>query len=84
LLRRNIIATKYARTRPQIYLNLDNFAATHYLRRDLPRRTIAVAGMRRLIMLKAVLRAIVRAYAPGARMLAAMPPSAVRQVLFAI
>ncbi len=48
------------------------------------RRTIAVAGMRRLIMLKAVLRAIVRAYAPGARMLAAMPPSAVRQVLFAI
>jgi hypothetical protein len=35
-------------------------------------------------MLKAVLRAIVRAYAPGARMLAAMPPSAVRQVLFAI
>ena len=35
-------------------------------------------------MFKAVLRWIERAMAPGAQMLAKMPPSAVRQVIFSL
>jgi hypothetical protein len=35
-------------------------------------------------MLNALLRWIERAMAPGAEMLASMPPSAVRQILFSI
>jgi hypothetical protein len=61
---------------------LDSHAAPHYLRREMLHRTIAKRKGRRMIMLNAVLRWIGRAMAPRAQMLAQMPPSAVRQVLF--
>jgi hypothetical protein len=51
---------------------------------ELPHRTIAIGTTRRLIMLNAVLRFIERAMAPGAQMLAKMPPSAIRQVIFSL
>jgi hypothetical protein len=43
-----------------------------------------VASEKEIVMLKAVLRFIEAMMRPGAEMLAAMPPSAVRQVLYSI
>jgi hypothetical protein len=51
---------------------------------NLLHRTIAMAKVRRFVMLNAVLRWIERAMAPGFEMLGKMPPSAVRQVIFSI
>jgi hypothetical protein len=63
-------------------LCLDSHAAPHYLRPELLHRTMAISNDRRVVMLNAVLRWIERAMAPGVQMLAQMPPSAVRQVIF--
>ena len=48
------------------------------------RRTIARGERKEMVMLNAVLRLIEAMLRPGVEMLAAMPPSAVRQVLYSI